>query len=250
MSRELCVTLGQALRLAAAETLEQDSREIRVIEPVPDPVSGAYTSIILYDTLAGGSGHLAQLSHPSHPERSREWFRRTIELLTVAPAYPDSVRQREAMRRVLTSDMADEPMVPLDALDFLLRAQAADAPLEPAQAEAAMVPDDAWTLERLLAEEPPERFHFWYPAGDVADLGRSSFMCQRCHAKPPALTPVILRYEQLPGGIAAGRWFARELEDGVWQVRLRKSLGNSPQLQISAAEYEALLPLAIIQPPD
>jgi hypothetical protein len=250
MGLDLAVTLGQALRLAAAEVLEQDAREIRAIQPVPDSTSGVYTSVILYDTLAGGSGHLAQLSHPNHPERALEWIQRTIQLLTVEPAYPDSVRQREAMRRVLTSDMADEPMVPLDALDFLLRAQAADAAVEPLQNQPQLVPDDAWTLERLSSQSSPSQFRLWYVEDDVAGLGSPPFLCQACEAKPAALTPVILRHTALPDGIGVGRWFSRQLDDDLWQVRLRKSRGESPVLQMNQAEYDALVPLAVIQPND
>lgn len=146
LSRELILTLGQALRLAAANVLEQDAREIRAIEPAQDPQTGRYTSVVLYDTLAGGAGHLAQLSHPEYPERAREWINRTIELLTVEPTYPDSVRQREAMRRVLTSDVTDD-MVPVEALSFLLQVRSAASALAPiAAAVADPVPDDAWTL--------------------------------------------------------------------------------------------------------
>jgi len=250
MSLDLAVTLGQALRLAAAEVLEQDAREIRAIQPVPDSTTGVYTSVILYDTLAGGSGHLAQLSHPNHSERALEWIQRTIQLLTVEPAYPDSVRQREAMRRVLTSDMADEPMVPLHALDFLLRAQAADAAVEPLQNQPQIVPDDAWTLERLSSQSSPSQFRLWYVEDDVAGLGNPPFLCQTCEEKPTALTPVILRHTALPDGIGVGRWFSRQLEDDLWQVRLRKSRGESPVLQMNQTEYDALVPLAVIQPND
>src|SRR5690606_35309934 len=104
LTSELLTTLGQALRLAAAELLEQDVREIRTLRPVPDPDSRAYRSVILYDTLAGGAGHLAQLCHSEHPGRAAEWIARAVALLTVPDSYPPGVREREAMRRVLTAD--------------------------------------------------------------------------------------------------------------------------------------------------
>ncbi len=246
LSRELILTLGQALRLSAANVLEQDAREIRAIEPSPDPQTGTYTSVVLYDTLAGGAGHLAQLSHPHYPERAREWINQTIDLLTVEPTYPDSVRQREAMRRVLTSDSTDD-MVPVEALAFLLQARVASSAVEPAAAVADPVPEDAWTLPRLLIETPPPQFYLWYPDNDITGVATSA-LCEVCTAKPAPRTPVILRHERLPGGIAAGGWFASELDDGTWRVRLRKTDGNSPELHLSPVEYDSLIPLAIIHP--
>lgn len=246
LSRELIITLGQALRLAAANVLEQDAREIRAIEPSLDPQTGNYTSVVLYDTLAGGAGHLAQLSHPQYPERASEWIDRTIDLLTVEPTYPDSVRQREAMRRVLTSDATDD-MIPVDALAFFVQARNATAAVELAAVADDPVPGDAWTLERLLTEMPPPQFELTYRLNDIAgvtDLAN----CEVCIEKPREGTRVILRHERLPGGIAAGRWFASALNDGSWRVRLRKTDGDSPELLLSQTEYDTLTPLAIIHP--
>jgi DEAD/DEAH box helicase domain-containing protein len=249
LTSELLTTLGQALRLAAAELLEQDVREIRTLRPVPDPDSRAYRSVILYDTLAGGAGHLAQLCHLEHPGRAGEWIERARDILTVSEDYPPGVREREAMRRVLTADAADEVMVPMEALAFLQHALAATASVEPIAPVHASIPDDAWTLERMLMEEPPEHFRLWYPAGDVAGVGANSCSeCARCTEKPnpTANIPVILRYPALDGGIAVGRWYARQNPDNSWQVRLRKTEGVAPIIQLSQAEYDALTPLATI----
>ena len=244
LSEELIRTLGQALRLAAANVLEQDAREIRAIEPSLDPQTGGYTSVVLYDTLAGGAGHLAQLSHPSYPERAREWFDQTIALLTVEPTYPDSVRQREAMRRVLTSDATDD-MVPVEALAFLLQARNAAGAVEPVAVVDDPIPEDAWTLDRLLTEDPPQQFELTYRLNDIAGVTDMA-QCEVCTAKPPARTPVILRHVSLPGGIAAGGWYASALDDGSWRVRLSKTEGASPELRLSQTEYDSLTPLAII----
>lgn len=247
----LLTTLGQALRLAAAELLEQDVREIRVLRPVPDPDSRAYRSVILYDTLAGGSGHLAQLSHPDHPERAREWMERAVSLLTVPESYPTGVREREAMRRVLTADTADEIMVPIEALAFLQHALAASVPVEPVVPASVLIPDDAWTLDRLLIEDPPERFRLWYPAGDVAGVNADGCCdCMRGTEKPMSPIPVVLRHPALERGIVVGRWYSRQIGDDSWQVRLRKTEGNAPVLQLSQAEYDALTPLATINTND
>lgn len=246
LSEELIRTLGQALRLAAANVLEQDAREIRAIEPSLDPQTGGYTSVVLYDTLAGGAGHLAQLSHPSYPERAREWIDQTIALLTVEPTYPDSVRQREAMRRVLTSDATDD-MVPVEALAFLLQARNAAGPVEPAAVVNSVIPEDAWTLDRLLTEDPPQQFELTYRLNDIAGVTDLAH-CELCTAKPSPGARVILRHEGLNVGIAAGRWLASALNDGTWRVRLGKTRGDSPELHLSQAEYDSLIPLAIIHP--
>lgn len=251
LTRELLTTLGQALRLAAAELLEQDVREIRALSPVIDPDSRAYRSVILYDTLAGGAGHLAQLSHPEHPGRAREWIERAMALLTVPEDYPPGVRDREAMRRVLTADAADEVMVPMEALAFLQHGLAAAAPVEPLVPAHSPIPDDAWTLDRLLVEDPPERFHLWYSVGDVAGVSANSCCeCTRCSEKPTGSIPVVLRHPDLEGGIAVGRWFARQIGDDSWQVRLRKTEGAAPVIQLTQAEYDALTPLAAITSTD
>ncbi len=247
ITKELLVTIGQALRLAAAEILEQDVREIRVLSPVPDPESRAYRSVILYDTLAGGAGHLAQLSHSEYPDRAREWIERAVTLLTVPEDYPSGVREREAMRRVLTADTADEIMMPMEALAFFQHALAASAPIEPLAPTRPTIPDDAWTLDRLLVEDPPERFHLWYPVGDVAGVRADSCCeCTRYPEKPSGPVPVIIRNPNLEGGIAVGRWFARQIGDDSWQVRLRKTEGAAPVIQLTQAEYDALTPLAAI----
>ncbi|MBB5036753.1 DEAD/DEAH box helicase [Prosthecobacter dejongeii] len=246
LSEELIRTLGQALRLAAAIVLEQDAREIRAIEPSLDPQAGGYASVVLYDTLAGGAGHLAQLSHPSYPERAREWIDQTIALLTVEPTFPDSVRQREAMRRVLTSDATDD-MVPVEALAFLLQARNAAGDVEPVAVVDDPIPEDAWTLDRLLTEDPPHQFELTYRLNDIAGVTDMA-QCEVCTAKPSPGARVILRNEGLNGGIAAGRWLASVLNDGTWRVRLGKTEGDSPVLHLRQAEYDSLIPLAIIHP--
>jgi DEAD/DEAH box helicase domain-containing protein len=250
LTKELLVTIGQALRLAAAELLHQDVREIRALSPVPDAESGQYRFVILYDTLAGGAGHLAELSHPSFPERAVEWIRSAVDLLSVPEVFPESVREREALRRVLTADAADEVMVPILALDFLLKAIAAAEAVQPIAQASPSISSDAWTLERLLMEDPPEHFTLYYPHQDVTGVAPGTSSCVRCTAKPAANMPVVLRHPGLEGGIAVGCWFARQLDERNWQIRLRKASGAAPALQISQEEYAALIPLAVITSSD
>ena len=117
---DVLYTIGQALRIAAAKVLELDEREIGIIPPVPDSQTRQYSSVILYDSLAGGSGHLAELSHPENAERAAEWLRAARALLTVEGKMPDVLRKREAIRRLLTADCEDEKLDPESALSLLL----------------------------------------------------------------------------------------------------------------------------------
>ena len=148
------------------------------------------------------------------------------------------------MRRVLTSDATDD-MVPVEALAFLLQARNAAGAVEPVAVVDDPIPEDAWTLDRLLTEDPPQQFELTYRLNDIAGVTDMA-QCEVCTAKPPARTPVILRHVSLPGGIAAGGWYASALDDGSWRVRLSKTEGASPELRLSQTEYDSLTPLAII----
>jgi hypothetical protein len=74
LSSDVIVTLGHAFRLAGAEFLEIDHRELGVhFAPLGHAARlGGY----LFDNTAGGAGHVSELS-----SSSREWFERTARLL-------------------------------------------------------------------------------------------------------------------------------------------------------------------------
>jgi hypothetical protein len=60
LTRPAVATLGHALRLAGAELLELDHRELGVLH---GPVGGGGTTgLLLFDDMAGGAGHVAELS--------------------------------------------------------------------------------------------------------------------------------------------------------------------------------------------
>lgn len=56
--RQIANTIGQALRLSGARLLNIDSREISLLRPT----SGSLTRISICDSLAGGAGHVRDLS--------------------------------------------------------------------------------------------------------------------------------------------------------------------------------------------
>lgn len=111
-------TIGQALRLSGCQMLGLDPREIRYLDPVPDHATGLYRSIVLYDALAGGSGHLLELSRE---DKASTWLKEAHHLL--APDVDDmKLRHHVAMKRLLTADCLEalDPCGAADAFKTLL----------------------------------------------------------------------------------------------------------------------------------
>jgi hypothetical protein len=73
---------------------------------------------VLYDTLAGGSGHVEELS-----KMAKDWFDAAIKLLTVEGNASEEWKIREATQRLLTTEVRDEDaefrFKPLKALEVL-----------------------------------------------------------------------------------------------------------------------------------
>ncbi len=209
--RELLYTLGQVLRLTAAKLLELDEREIGALDPVPDPQTGQFVSVILYDSLAGGAGHLAEITHPDNPERAREWINRTTQLLEVDGEMPVAVRHREAVRRLLTSACDDELLVPEQALAFLRKVLNGSAPNNPNPAQQPNIPIDSWTLDKLQTCDPPHTFQLYIPGNIIIGVAAGSYAYQRYDkavgASPPMPNAIVIVRD--PGnkkGAFIGRW--------------------------------------------
>jgi len=76
LSSEVIVTLGHGLRLAGAELLEIDHRELGVhFAPAGQ---AARLGLYLFDNTAGGAGHVSELAANAN---ARNWFERTADLL-------------------------------------------------------------------------------------------------------------------------------------------------------------------------
>lgn len=255
-NRELLYTLGQALRLTAAQTLELDEREIGALDPVPDSVTGQFRSVMLYDSLAGGSGHLAELSHPEYSVRAREWIERTIRLLTVEGEMPDAVRHREVIRRLLTSACDDSLLVPERALAFLSSALAGPTSANPNPPRGRDVPPNAWTLERLQTDEPPETFDLYLPANVITGLAEGLYRFQRRNTPPgngfpKANAVVVLRLPGAASAVAVGKWLLQRTTDAdrPHRVRLRQDRPvDSVVLTLTDEEFNQLRILAIAIP--
>jgi hypothetical protein len=120
--RNTAITVSQALRLAGAELLHLDPREIRTLNPIPYGGSCPQGfAVVIYDSLAGGSGHVEELS-----KMAKEWLEATIELLTVNGDTSEEWKIHEATRRLLTTEIrdfdADFRFKPLEALGVLVEA--------------------------------------------------------------------------------------------------------------------------------
>jgi hypothetical protein len=238
IDRELIYTLGQALRLTAAQALELDEREIGAMDPTPDSNTGRYNAVILYDFLAGGSGHLAELSHRDNPERPRDWIKRTIKHLTLEGEMPEEVRLREVIRRLLTSACKDALLDPKRALEFLRTAvEGVVAPGFPAQPARA----GEWTLERLVAEEPPPQFTLYLPANVVPGLAQGVHEFSRFNPQNPLPEQkkiALLREEGPDPKVHIGQWFYQRTDDPQRPHRLR--LRPNFTKNLTDAEFNAI----------
>jgi hypothetical protein len=173
---DIAFTLAQALRLAGSELLHLDYREIRSLEQISGFAKPQGYGVVLYDTLSGGSGHLEELS-----KMGNQWIQAAMTLLTVEGASSDEWREREAILRLLTSDVrdfeADYKFKPLETLEVLRQIQNGQG-LDPQEYSGnnAQIPADVWTFDRLAQCAPDGPFVFSHPidkkirkmVGDVA----------------------------------------------------------------------------------
>ena len=101
-AKDIVTTISQALRLAGAQLLHLDPREVRCLQPIPGILDQAGFAAVLYDSLAGGAGHVIDLSR-----NTRGWFEKAVKLLTVEGDVNDEWKEREATRRLLTSEVRE-----------------------------------------------------------------------------------------------------------------------------------------------
>lgn len=249
MDRELLYTVGQALRLSGAALLELDDRELGFLDPAPDPVTGLYRYVVIYDSLAGGSGHLAELSHPDKSELHQEWFERAIRLLTVEGEMSESVRHREAIRRLLTSTCVDTQLVPERALAFLIAAKNGAETSRGESAEVFSAGSGALSLQSLAEGEAPELFTVIVGDGEITGVEAGPLNLKRWTATDAAVSPdhnriIVLRLPE--GRTAIGRWFYQKRNDvdHPHRVKLRRLI-DPVTLELSDNEFETLQILAI-----
>ncbi len=76
LHKDIALTLTQALRVTGARLLNIDPREIGFLNTFPSQADQAYLSIVLFDTMTGGSGHVFELL-----KEGRNWLEQTRKLL-------------------------------------------------------------------------------------------------------------------------------------------------------------------------
>lgn len=236
---DLLYTIGQALRLAGAMILSIDERELGLLDPTPDANAGGYRSVILYDALAGGSGHLAELSHPNNPAIHRAWVERAIELLTVQDdGMPESVREREAIRRLLTANCDDSRLVPLRALEFLKHPM-----FEEPQSQ---IP--SWRHYQDHAV-PSHAFPVWINDGEITGVQAGEL--QLIPFQPGEAMTLIASNQialiQTPNGeVFLGRWFhsPQNNPERPHRVKIRRSVDAYSQ-DLTPDEFNQLRVLAV-----
>ncbi|MDB6175037.1 MAG: box helicase [Chthoniobacteraceae bacterium] len=245
----LLFTLGQALRLTAAQTLEIDERELSALNPAADSLTGTPRYVILYDSLAGGSGHLAELSHAEHPERALEWIKRTIQLLTLEGNMPDTVRHRELIRRLLTSACDDSRLVPERARALLSDAMVGRPLGRIITASARGIPNSDWNLEKLQTETPPDQFDMYIQPKLITGIEGGLYAFERwdrspTNDPPPANTIVVLRDGH--GVTSIGKWQLSRYTQPLRPHRL--TLRRQPKnlvLELSDDEFAQLRVVAV-----
>ena len=97
--RLIANTIAQCLRLAGCRLRQLDSREVAVLEVTASPTKPGGCAIILYDSVAGGSGHVYEM----FSSLGRLWWQEAARSLDV-PEGEDSARNRAMLRRVVTAD--------------------------------------------------------------------------------------------------------------------------------------------------
>jgi DEAD/DEAH box helicase domain-containing protein len=101
-------SLAQALRLSACRLLELDIREISILE------AGASNDIVVFESAAGGAGHLQELYQDANATR---WIEEAKRILSCASIVAPS--ERTLMLRLLTADCPMESSDGTPKLDCL-----------------------------------------------------------------------------------------------------------------------------------
>jgi hypothetical protein len=248
LNPDLLYTIGHVLRLAGAMMLAIDERELGLLDPAPDPVTGGYRSVILYDSLAGGSGHLAELSHPEHPEFHRAWMERALTLLTIEGRMSDSLRQREAIRRLLTANCDDSRLVPGTAFEFLKQLLNPDSEIFE---EGVQLSQNASTPWRYYENRsiPENAFKVWINNNEITGVQAGDLELTPILPTDPPFQPAtnqIVLMRTPDGELYLGRWFYLPQKNAERPHRLKVRRLVEPYSQdLTPAEFGRVSILAV-----
>jgi DEAD/DEAH box helicase domain-containing protein len=240
---DIAFTLAQALRLAGSELLHLDYREIRSLEQISGFANPQGYGVVLYDTLSGGSGHLEELS-----KMGKQWLQAAMTLITVEGASCDEWREREAILRLLTSDVrdfeADYKFKPLETLEVLRQIQNGQGlDLQGDTGNNAQISADVWNHQRIASgEKLPNRFDFSPP--DVSMKTMTPYESQ----DPPKNGQFCI-VQLADGSLDCGKWIYRALQAGgnaVMMFRLAGSSGMNIQSQTTEDELPQVIAIECI----
>jgi hypothetical protein len=246
-SKDLAVTLAQALRLAGARLLHLDYRELRALEPMPGITNQLGYALVFHDSLAGGSGHVEELMG-----LGRAWLEEALVLLTV-DGHSEVAKEREAIRRLLTAETIDEDVdftyCPLEARDWLKELMAGHTPR--------VVPDRRQSPAPVLVTEPPDIETLKKPGPKVkpsappraapASKAPQSFVPLAPGQLPKANDLVQARHPMFPGITAIGKWFYSKTTDAAKPHRIRLRQQNDVAFEMSDEEFKQLEIIGVAQ---
>ena len=237
--RELAATIAQALRLAGARLLHLDPRDVRTLDPLPGISNPRSLAVVLYDSLAGGSGHVEELMR-----LGRAWLEETVRLLSVVGG-SDADKTREAVRRLLTPETLDQDVdftfKPLQARDFLVKLLSGElVALNGAQQTAQQSPPPASALKKPSA---PRSKH----ASTSKDTVAGEYLISGI--LPQKLEWVVIEHPTLPNGRLQGKWWHNQVTDKTkpHRVRLLNS-SDDTTFEMSDEEFKQIK-FRRIQPP-
>lgn len=243
VSKDLAVTLAQALRLAGARLLHLDYRELRALDPVPGITNPLGYALVFHDSLAGGSGHVEELMG-----LGRAWLEEALVMMTV-DGNSEVAKEREAIRRLLTAETIDEDVdftyCPLEARNWLEELMAGHTPH--------MVPDKWQSSVPLLVTETPDIETLKKPGPKVkprvspATAVPQNFVPLALGQLPKPNDLVQARHPMFPGTTAIGKWFYSKTTDTAKPHRIRLRQQNDVAYEMSDEEFKQLEIIGVAQ---
>ncbi len=152
-NKRLMITIGYALQRAGAKILELDSRELGVMLSTARKDSDSH-GVILYDTAAGGAGHVLELK-----QSGREWVEEALRVLT---ANGDLTHDQRCDRACLDCILSFDNQLTVHEFDrkgaaWLLQSLLNGTYVEDAQLEPNAVLIEPASTKKLSKEERKQR---------------------------------------------------------------------------------------------
>lgn len=271
--RRIANTVAQCLRLAGCSLRDLGIREISSLPPTASPKTTQGCAIVLFESIAGGSGHLYDMLHGLE----RRWWEEAARLLDVAKG-DDIERERRMLRRIVTADSPTNMGVPdYDPLNAeklfkaIIDGTEPEWDLSPQQVDtddsatssfptpdlsklrgymvarrAHQIPEGNVRLDDLKSELP-EKFTLWFDINRPAmplEIGSYQFVRQPNGTRPESGKVIVLRHSDLLGGLAIGKWSPLPKQiDGKSMTRIPRLIlpnGSRVDLDIENDQLDTL----------